>query len=370
MSRASFYVFWILALSVAASSGFADEALQQAVQKVADLEREIIDFKMARADSWMFWMAAFMTFVAVLVAVFGIAIPVLTSRSVADTVKRIESEHTTIRDESQRIRKIREHAEIERDKISDIRGLVRDLYEQSSRENPTQEASTFGSSTNTSKSKGVPSPVYREADMISANQLWMDGKIEEAEEKWLDLADDPKVFAQARATCWTNIGNLHSPPETTDKTKLQYSLDCYSKALLLDSGNIVALNNRSIVFQNLERFTEALQDLDRIITLGQADFRTYANRGAVNAFWEKFSDARNDFLQALEMVGDRPEKANLLFQLGTIEFFEFDLVQGFARFEEAKDAASENEIENINLRITSFLEDLSKVDRKRDKQTQ
>jgi hypothetical protein len=120
MRRVYIYIFWILALSVAASSGFADDALRQAVQKVADLEREIIDFKMARADSWLFWMAVFVGLV-VFIATVGLAIVAVLGFISVQTVREIERDakdsHENIKETNKSIASMEKDIEKKREEL-------------------------------------------------------------------------------------------------------------------------------------------------------------------------------------------------------------------------------------------------------------
>ena len=78
------------------------------------LEQEIIDFKMARADSWMFWMAVFMTLAAVIIAAFAVMLPLMGNKQQDRFRKEMDKR---LRDSEEALLKIKEH-EVESEKLS------------------------------------------------------------------------------------------------------------------------------------------------------------------------------------------------------------------------------------------------------------
>lgn len=354
MSRASLYLFLFLTLFLAFPSGFADEVLPQTAQKIADLEREIIDFKMSRTDSWMFWMAVFMTFVAVLTATFGIAIPVLTSQSLTETVKKIEADQDKIRTESQQIREIREYAEREQAEIRQIRHRASSLGNFFTETPPAP--STFESADSSYGLSAADDINKLNQRIQKAQNLQEEGNSREAEALWMELAVEKNLPTQIRSFAWTNAADIKVLGDDADNDKKLYGLGMYDNALDLDSENSAALNNRGLLQKSLDRLDLALDDFNKIIELGLDDFSTYANRAHIYFLLERLADSIHDLKKAYELLPeDSKEVPGILFQLGSAYFLNGDLAEAFASFEKAKELASEDARDEISERISNFL---------------
>src|SRR5262249_48045570 len=93
------------------------------------------------------------------------------------------------------------------------------------------------------------------------------------------------------------------------------ALATYNRALRLRPNDAVAINNRGVVLQQLQRFEEGLASYERAIALKPDFVDALYNRGATLQALRRFEDALGSYNRALAL---RPEHAAALHNRGII----------------------------------------------------
>lgn len=357
MRRWSYFAAVSIAFVLVISLAGASDNVVDLSKKVTALEREIINFKMARADSWMFWMAVFMTIIAIIIAATGVLLPFLTFRSVEGTKREIEAERKRIEDEVMAIEKIRSIAEQRGDEIARMNRAAKENFTGSF--NLPRPIDKVKIENITKGSDSLHSNDNREADVLfkDAISLMEEKKYPEAEAIWRKIAENKNFEDKMRSIAWAAIGDIYSPPISEETGIDDRAIDFYTTAVSLDEGNLAALNNRGIHQVRLGNFEKAISDYNKIIELGEEDYGTFANRA--HAFFRslEFDKAIEDLGRAIARLSQdnaEVEEPTLNFQMGTAYLAKGDLARGFTCFETAKKVANDSQRDEIEKQIADF----------------
>ena len=99
-----------------------------------------------------------------------------------------------------------------------------------------------------------------------------------------------------KAEDWKNDGDIF-----LNKRQYEKALDCYDKAIQLDSNDETAWNSKGIALRNLRRFEEANECYDRAINLNSNNAEIWLNKGSVLGYMLRFEDVISCCEKALEI---------------------------------------------------------------------
>lgn len=307
-------------------------------ERMNSLEREIIQFKMNRADSWMYWMAVFMTMAAVLVAVIGI----VTSSRIGDFRREAE----TFRD---RAKYAADEAEayLERSKTSldDVTAEV-----LASRQISTTEK--------IDKVENDPDATFVDKVISQAAKLQEQEEYEQAIGQWrlLTSPEDDGITNEIASNAWFSIAYLLSLGDNLVSSKWREIVECYTKSIALDPNGSAAYNNRGIAYGSLGLVDEEVSDYKAAIALWPASPEAHSNLGKTLFARGQFEEAIESYTAALNI------KSIINAHAGRSEAFEEsgDLDRAKADIERAIDQARQEEPE----RVSQFVERLKGIDAK------
>ena len=94
---------------------------------------------------------------------------------------------------------------------------------------------------------------------------------------------------------WKDKGNL-----LVQEQKFAEALECYSKAIELDSNDPILYSNRSLMHSNLNEFDLALIDADKAIEINPNYSKGYLRRGKALEGLGRFEEALNTYHSGLE----------------------------------------------------------------------
>ena len=94
---------------------------------------------------------------------------------------------------------------------------------------------------------------------------------------------------------WKDKGNL-----LVKEQKFSEALECYSKAIELDSNDPILYSNRSLMHSNLNEFDLALIDADKAIEINPNYSKGYLRRGKALEGLGRFEEALNTYHSGLE----------------------------------------------------------------------
>ena len=94
---------------------------------------------------------------------------------------------------------------------------------------------------------------------------------------------------------WKDKGNL-----LVQEQKFAEALECYSKAIELDSNDPILYSNRSLMYSNLNEFDLALIDADKAIEINPNYSKGYLRRGKALEGLGRFEEALNTYHSGLE----------------------------------------------------------------------
>lgn len=354
MYRWSYFAAVSVAFVLAISIAGANEELSKIVEKVGNLEREIIDYKMARADSWMFWMAVFMTLAAVTTATFAVMLPLMGNKQQDRFRQEMEKESEIVAKHRREIEQIRIEAQKDVHEISSMRNRGLEILESYPDNFSSEAAARFMSQGDDGGSQSTNRVDELVQKIRQAGDFFEEKNFSDARKIWLEIAEDEMMPLEVRAMCWTNFGNTYLPPESLNRKDNLRALEAFNSALELNPDDLVALNSRGLVKTHLKKYGEAVNDYNKIIDLEEPSYKTYANRANTFFLWDKLDEAIKDSLASLAIVDDEDEKPSILFQLGTFYFSIGDIKSAFASFEQAKQVASGEVLDRVTERIDGF----------------
>lgn len=245
-----------------------------------------------RAESLTWWAKSinwWLTFVAIVLTAFGIAVPV----ALAFKTKKFRHIETEAREA---VKKAQDGADKASDAAYKADELVRKIegHERKTRairDNMTGSAK-FEQPENIAENLRQH-PELKE--MISqARALQESGKTENAIRKWRAVANSARETSKSVvAFAWFSVGHL------TDK--LEDKIYAYSESIHVDPKNLPAFINRGAAKETLERYLDAIEDYDEAIRLDSQCAVAYYNRGAAKAKLGQHESAIADFDEAIRL---------------------------------------------------------------------
>jgi tetratricopeptide (TPR) repeat protein len=120
---------------------------------------------------------------------------------------------------------------------------------------------------------------------------------------------------------------------------LSDALDAYTFTIALTPGDYNAYYNRALIYYEMDRYAEALADLNQAIALNSQDGRFFANRGVIHAALGDEQAALDDYTRAIVL---RPDSVTALNNRGLIFYQQGDLARALADFDAGLAADPEN----------------------------
>ena len=133
--------------------------------------------------------------------------------------------------------------------------------------------------------------------ILDAYKLQLDGKSEEAIEKWKSIAN---VFAgidnDLAAGAWYSAGCLR-----VQQGEYEKAIYDFSKSLELKPDYVEAYYGRGEAWLKIGKLKEAIDDFGKVLEIDPDYVKAYYSRGFANLSRSKYKDANIDFKKALEL---------------------------------------------------------------------
>lgn len=263
-----------LAVSEIAVTPASDVAVE------VEMQRRFNEFRSQylddRADSINWWL----TVVAIVIALFGIAIPVAFAFGV-QRFRYIESEARKHVDE------IKSHKVQAERVVDNIRGIT--AQDVADPVKSKQAEKFIESALQTSD----VSPIVKAIAM--AHSLQKAGEIEKAIEKWRSIAHLMEgINNKIAADAWFSVGYLLSGNP-------KVAISAYDQAIRLDPNDSAAYSNRGSAKSDLGQHEEAIKDCDESIRLDPSNSAAYSNRSRAKGILGQYEEAIKDCDEAIRL---------------------------------------------------------------------
>ena len=113
---------------------------------------------------------------------------------------------------------------------------------------------------------------------------------------------------------WKDKGNL-----LVQEQKFAEALECYSKAIELDSNDPILYSNRSLMHSNLNEFESALIDADKAIEINPNYSKAYLRRGKALEGLGRNEEALNTYHSGLEKDNNNVQLMDAIKKLEKIQ---------------------------------------------------
>ena len=113
---------------------------------------------------------------------------------------------------------------------------------------------------------------------------------------------------------WKDKGNL-----LVQEKKFAEALECYSKAIEIDSNDPILYSNRSLMHSNLNEFESALIDADKAIEINPNYSKAYLRRGKALEGLGRNEEALNTYHSGLEKDNNNVQLMDAIKKLEKIQ---------------------------------------------------
>lgn len=136
---------------------------------------------------------------------------------------------------------------------------------------------------------------------IHAHNLQMEGKTQEARDKWRSVAQKIEKTSEPQSIKWISLARFNAGYLSAKLEKYEESLKDYNEVIRLNPKDARAYNNRGNTKSDLGHLKEALSDYDRAIQLNPNSSAAYNNRGVANRRLGYVKEALSDYDEALRL---------------------------------------------------------------------
>ena len=289
-----------------------DAEIQKLVDDRIRERNEKLDQRSEFIDRWL-------TVLGIVVAFFGVVIPILIALAAMFSLKKfqkLETEARSIIDKIESdaqkfkndVRKILADSEKYSGAIKEKWSQVNNVPDESSAKiipNPEEETAEIIQEI----SKKPDSSAINKKDITEAYKLQQDGKIHEAIEKWRAIADTAQgTDDELAAMVWACLSDLYfrkfDNNQTTSDFDKARALSALDKAIELKPDFAEAYNLRGMVKFSLDADREAIDDYNKAIGLKGENAKSYHGLALAKYFLEEYKDAVSDCDKAIYLKSD------------------------------------------------------------------
>ena len=289
-----------------------DAEIQKLVDDRIRERNEKLDQRSEFIDRWL-------TVLGIVVAFFGVVIPILIALAAMFSLKKFQELETKARNiidkietDAQKskndVRKILADSEKYSGAIKEKWSQVNNVPDESSAKiipNPEEETAEIIQEI----SKKPDSSAINKKDITEAYKLQQDGKIHEAIEKWRAIADTAQgTDDELAAMVWACLSDLYFRKFDDNQTISDFdkaqALSALDKAIELKPDFAEAYSLRGTVKFSLDADHEAIDDYDEAIRLKSDNARSYHGRGLVKYFLGEYQDAVSDCDKVIHLTSN------------------------------------------------------------------
>ena len=261
-----------------------------------ELHREILDYRAASIDRWLFVLAIALTIVGLVLAFFSI-VAVVGGYIGFRRFREIEADARNSAETAAEHAKAAEHhaeeAERGRDKIDSI---LQGVTAETAVDDPE------GAKQAVEHIQNDPEASPRGKAIADAISLQQQGRRDEAIEKWRTIAQVAEGSDNdLAASAWFSVGYLLQDRDP------EGCIFANCQAIRLNPDFAEAYSNRGAAKDALEQYKDAITDYDEAIRLKPDYAKAYSNRGAAKDALEQYKDAITDYDEAIRLKPDLAE---------------------------------------------------------------